>query len=134
MGRTLFLYVERTRAGWMIPCLVLLCPCACVLCSPRKLKRFLNESSGVLLRVEGTFGLVVIDFCEVSQVNLEIFTYQIPCQCRGIELRVDSLSVLSFNCDIFMKVVWFFSSIVKLLVLCINVLKSVRGVQMLCGF
>lgn len=53
-----------------------LCSCACVLCSPRKLNWFLNLNSGIFLRDEGIFKLLLIDFCEASQVNWEIFSYQ----------------------------------------------------------
>lgn len=93
-----------------------LCSCACVLCSPRKLNWFLNLNSGIFLRDEGIFGLLLIDFCEASQVNWEIFSYQMG-------------QVVSFNCDIFMK----FSSTAKSLILCTVVLMSLRGAQMLYG-
>lgn len=100
------------QLGWSS----VLCSCACMLCSPRKLNWFLNLNSGIFLRDEGIFRLLRIDFCEASQVNWEIFSYQMG-------------QVVPFNCDIFMKV----SSTAKLLVLCTAVLKSLRGAQMLYG-
>lgn len=109
----LFLYIGKTlQLGWS----PVLCSCACLLCSLRKLNWFLNLNSGIFLRDEGIFGLRLIDFCEDSQVNWEISSYQMG-------------QVVSFNCDIFMKV----SSTAKSLVLWTAVLKSLRGAQMLYG-
>lgn len=100
------------QLGWS----PVLCSCACVLCSPRKLNWFLNLNSGIFLRDEGIFRLLLIDFSEASQVNWEIFSYQME-------------QVVSFKCDVFMKV----SSAAKSLVLCTAVLKFLRGAQMLYG-
>lgn len=51
---------------------------------------------GGVLRVEGTSGLVITGFCEVSKVNLEIFSYQVPSQCGDIGLWAGS-----FICPLF---------------------------------
>lgn len=96
-GCSCFCTLEKTmQLGWS----PVLCSCACMLCSSRKLNWFLNLNSGIFLRDEGIFGLLLIDFCEASQGNWEIFSYQMG-------------QVVSSNCDIFIK----FSSTAKSLVL-----------------
>lgn len=110
-GMFLFLYFERACVAWMIPGL---CSYACVLYSPRELKWFPDVSSGVLLRAEGAFALVVIGFVRLPQLIWKSSVIRFPTDVET-ELWAGSLSVLSFNCDIFMKVV--------LSDICINVLK-----------
>jgi len=79
---------ELVQLGWCLSCALV------PACFARKLRWFLDVNSGVLHRVEGIFGLVVIDFVRLLQLIWKFSVFRFPANVETHRTWVGSLLFL----------------------------------------